>query len=450
MKKLLFEYGKWEEVNNSDTLRKAAEYIWDSRISNNYTPINSEKHTNKKNWQPFLKFQDGKIRANNYVGFIQTEDDLVEIYPKVFRNQPQDKKGMLQQIFFWFGYCRNWKFPFNQAQLDNAEIEEFPELIIYLIAKQFLEVLSNQPLSMYQQTEEAMISPKGSINFKRYITNSLARGNFQNVECDYEPFLFDNKVNRVIKYCSRLLINKTKFADTQHLLQEVIFILDEVEDVPCSGYDVENINLNPFFEEYHQVLNSCKLILSQQLYSNEDYNLSQWSLLFPMEYIFEDFVAGFLAYHFSKDWKIDYQKSDMYLANYELAGKKQGVFNMQHDIFLTSKRNPNRQIIIDTKYKLRPNDFKQDPKKGIEQADLYQMTSYAFRRGCSEVILIYPNLSENIHKADEFEIISGFNSENKIKVTAIEIPFWTEKKPFDREELEKNLKTSLSAALKNI
>jgi 5-methylcytosine-specific restriction enzyme subunit McrC len=31
-----------------------------------------------------------------------------------------------------------------------------------------------------------------------------------------------------------------------------------------------------------------------------------------MEYIFEDFVAGFLEQHFSKDWHVKYQKSDEY------------------------------------------------------------------------------------------------------------------------------------------
>ena len=79
------------------------------------------------------------------------------------------------------------------------EISEFPELIINLIANQFLEAVSKQPLTMYQQLEEAMTIPKGSINFKRYISNSLIKGNYQKLECDYEPFLFDNKVNRIIK-----------------------------------------------------------------------------------------------------------------------------------------------------------------------------------------------------------------------------------------------------------
>jgi 5-methylcytosine-specific restriction enzyme subunit McrC len=136
-----------------------------------------------------------------------------------------------------------------------------------------------------------------------------------------------------------------------------------------------------------------------------------------MEYIFEDFLAGFLENKFSKDWKIEYQKSDEYLSNIPR------VFNMQHDIFLTSRHGSKRKVIVDTKYKLRQDNFKTDPKKGIAQADLYQMVSYAFKRGCTDIILVYPNISDELNTADNFTIISGFSGADEITVTAMEIPF---------------------------
>lgn len=422
---ILFEYGKWESIKNKNALKQILKNIWEKRL---FVETNTEQAEEEKDsrYQPFLQFYDSEIKANNFVGFIQNGNEVIEIYPKVFRNHfpipsANDKKVMLQHIFYWFNYCRKWKFPFTQASLDTIPIDKFPELIINLIANQFLETISNQPLTMYQEVEEALATPRGSINFKRYLNNSLAHGNFQEIECDYEPFLFDNKVNRAIKYCSRLLLNQTQFSENLQMLQEVIFILDEVEDLPCTSHDISKIHLNSFFDDYSILLDSCKLILSQQLYSSNIYDLSQWCLLFPMEYIFEDFVAGFLENKFSKDWRIHYQKSEMKLAT-DSTGKE--VFKMQHDIFLTH-RATNKEIILDTKYKIRENDFKQDNKKGIAQNDLYQMTSYAFRRGCTDVILVYPNLSDNLHEADNFEIASGFNGKEKVNVTAIEIPFWT-------------------------
>jgi 5-methylcytosine-specific restriction enzyme subunit McrC len=136
-----------------------------------------------------------------------------------------------------------------------------------------------------------------------------------------------------------------------------------------------------------------------------------------MEYIFEDFLAGFLENKFSKDWKIEYQKSDEYLSNIPR------VFNMQHDIFLTARHGSKRKVIIDTKYKLRQDNFKTDPKKGVAQSDLYQMVSYAFKRGCTDIILVYPNISDDLNTSDNFKIISGFGGADEITITAMEIPF---------------------------
>jgi len=419
---LLFEFGKWVSIKNKDALKLMLKDIWNKRVYNEIEEDGEEQSDTR--YQPFVQFDNEQIRANNYIGFIQNGNELIEIYPKVFRQHfsnpnENEKLLMLRHIFYWFSYCRKWNFPFNQASLDKIDIESFPELIINLIASQFLSAVSTQPLTMYQAVEESLITPRGSINFNRYINNSLSHGNFHKIECDYEPFLFDNKVNRVIKYCSRLLLNQTKFSENLRILQEVVFILDDVEDVPCYDYEIENIPLNPFFENYKQILDSCRLILNQQLYSSNVYDLSQWCLLFPMEYIFEDFLAGFLEHNFSKEWKVEYQKSNEYLSN------NPRVFNMQHDIFLTNRLDKSLKIIIDTKYKIRPNNFKSDTKKGIAQSDLYQMVSYGFKRGCSDIILVYPNIADSLNSPDNFEIISGFEGHDKINISAIEIPFWS-------------------------
>jgi 5-methylcytosine-specific restriction enzyme subunit McrC len=420
----LFEYGDWVSIKNSHALKRLLVDIWQQKL---FIEIETELNEEKidKRYQPFIDFDDEQIRANNYVGFICNNDELIEIYPKVFKhcqNAHENKELMLQHIFYWFGYCRRWRFPFVKTSLETKEIKEFPELIIYIIACQFYEIVSQQPLLIYQEVEEALQTPRGKISFPEYIKNNISHGNFQNIDCIYEPFIFDNKVNRIIKYCSRLLLCLTKFYESQRILQEITFILDEVEDLPCTVKDIDGITLNAFFEVYSSLLDSCRLILNQQLYSNHIYDMSQWCLLFPMEYIFEDFLAGFIETEFSSQLMVEYQKSDKYLAINEFS---KNVFNMKHDIFITSKKYPERKMILDAKYKLRDFSFKNDPKKGILQKDLYQMVSYAYRRGCTNLVLVYPNITEKLNVKDKFEIISGFQGEEKINVTAMEVPFWS-------------------------
>lgn len=415
----LYEYGQWHKVEGKDSLKEFLRNVWQQRLGVQNTGHESNEDQDSR-YQPFLKFDDHFVRANNYIGFIQNGDELIEIYPKVFRNHEQpDRRQMLQHIFYWFKYCRKWRFPFTEASLDTQDIDRFPELIIYLIARQILETVSAQPFMQYQIVEERMNTVKGAINFNRYICKSFSKGNYHILECDHEPFVYDNKVNRIIKCCTRLLLPQTRMAETQRLLQETIFILDEVEDAPCSIHDFGTVSFNPFFGDYEAVMQLCKTILEQQLYSNQTYDLSQWCLLLPMEYVFEDFVAGFLERHFSDKWEVHYQKSDEYLVS-----RPSHIFQMQHDIFIVSRSDSKRKVIIDTKYKLRNHQSK-DPKKGVSQDDLYQVVSYAYRRGCNEVVLVYPNVGEEKNDVAEFEIDSGFQGKDVIKVSVLEVPFWS-------------------------
>jgi 5-methylcytosine-specific restriction enzyme subunit McrC len=417
---LLLEYGEWSHVEHANDLKRLLREIWSQRLFVNPEQELSEDQQDSQ-YQPFLKFDGKQIRANNFVGFVQNGGEVIEIYPKVFKALGDDvepqKDLMLRHIFYWFKYCRKWQFPFTRASLDTNKIDKFPELIINRIANQFLEAVSNQPLTLYQPIEEALQTPRGSINFKRYLSGNFARGTHHIIDCDHEPFLLDNRVNRIIKYCSRLLMTQTGLAENLQILQNVVFVLDEVEDVPCSIHDVESVRINSFFDDYLFLMDACRMILGQQLYSSRPYDLSQWCLLFPMEYIFEDFFAGFLESNFGDRWKVEYQKSNAYLVDNPKA------FQMQHDIFLTDRSG--RKIIVDTKYKMRPPDFKDETKKGVAQSDLYQLVSYALKRGCTELFLVYPNAGEQVQeKGDCFEIISGFGGET-IRITAFEIPFWS-------------------------
>ncbi len=104
---------------------------------------------------------------------------------------------MHRHLFYWFSYCKKIKFPFNQSFLDTFEIEQFPELIIYLITQQISLVVHSQPYLAYEEVEEALATPRGRISFDRY-TKSVSYGSYHLVDCDHEPFVFDNMLNRVI------------------------------------------------------------------------------------------------------------------------------------------------------------------------------------------------------------------------------------------------------------
>jgi len=92
------------------------------------------------------------------------------------------------------------------------------------------------------------------------------------------------------------------------------------------------------------------------------------------------------------------------------------VFQIRNDIYI------NRQLIIDTKYKVRYSDG--TLKSGVSQNDLYQMVSYAIRRNCRDVLLLYPELKSSLKSPAEFKIPSAMLSEDlNIHARNIDITF---------------------------
>src|SRR5690606_17920521 len=124
-------------------------------------------------------------------------------------------------------------------------------------------------------------------------------------------------------------------------LDEVIFILDEVEDRVCNTSFLDHIPISPFYQEYQTSIGLCRMVLEQHVYNHHYEDTKHWALLLRMEYVFEDVIAGFLERHCSADWEVKYQKSDMYLTD-------EKVFQMQHDIFLVARKDPSMKIIVDT------------------------------------------------------------------------------------------------------
>ena len=152
--------------------------------------------------------------------------------------------------------------------------------------------------------------------------------------------------------------------------------------------DCEKVKLNPFYYELNVVLDYCKLFLSNSMvYSYKD-EFEVFAFLLPMEKIFEDFVTGFLDEN-RKDLDIHAQKQDRYLAS----TKDSGVFQLIPDIFIQNKANHTNNTIVDTKYKIL--NINTDSKKGVSQADMYQVISYAIRYEVSDIILLYPTSISN-------------------------------------------------------
>lgn len=161
-------------------------------------------------------------------------------------------------------------------------------------------------------------------------------------------------------------------------LREILFVLDEVADEPGTAEQCLNMKFNPLFTDFEIVRDYCYLFLSNSIQFTYKNELKLFAFLLPMEYVFEDFIFGFIEKEVPQI-SVRSQRSDTYLAE----GNR---FKLRPDLFIDAN---NVGIIADTKYKIINSNHDYDGE--ISQNDLYQMAAYAIRFGVEKVILYFPD-----------------------------------------------------------
>jgi 5-methylcytosine-specific restriction enzyme subunit McrC len=287
----------------------------------------------------------------------------------------------------------------------------FFEILIYLFAKYTRELLSKTIFQQYEEIDREVNNIKGRINTQTYIQENLSKGRWHKVSCTYDSFVMDNKFNRIVKYVSQLLFNVTSNIENKKYLREILFILDEVSDEKASAHECSNITFNPMFRDFETIRDYCTLFLNNSISINYKNDLKLFAFLLPMEYLFEDFIFGFINKELI-DFKVKSQSSSIHLDE----GK---IFGLKPDLCISS---PIKDFIADTKYKITYSDSN-DPKKGISQSDLYQMIAYAIRFNIQDIVLLYPNtLKTKTNGNSELKIVDKLALEKQINISSYQLP----------------------------
>jgi 5-methylcytosine-specific restriction enzyme subunit McrC len=411
----LFEYqNKVDNQSSFDGLEGFLDEIWNSREKNSFY---SENGNEKIESQRFLQFihKSNELKSNKYVGVIHYAGKKINLLPKIFYDAENEysinEVNQIQNhILWWLSYCRKIKFPNYQASLGSVK-SDFFEVLIYLFSKYTRELLNSSIYQQYEEVNRELSFIKGRLNTNEYINQNLSTGKWHKLNCTYDAFIFDNEFNRIIKYVTTLLFNVTSNQDNKKNLREILFILDEVSDERATAEQCSRISFNPMFGEFETVRDYCQLFLTNCVSFDYKNDLKLFAFLLPMEYVFEDFIFGFIDMEL-ESVTAKAQPSDKYLDE----GK---AFNLKPDLWLKTKV---KSLIADTKYKIVYSDEK-DPKKGISQNDLYQMLSYAVRFEVDEIILFYPNtIKLNQEEQTELTIKDALAGGKEILIRAFQLP----------------------------
>ena len=141
-----------------------------------------------------------------------------------------------------------------------------------------------------------------------------------------------------------------------------------------------------------------KLFLSDRSVVNFSGSTLALSLLFPMEKIFESYVANRLKKRMGTH-RIDTQDSSFFLLR-DVNNK--WSFRLRPDIVI-DKNNPENVIIADTKRKKLDSNSRIKKYSWINEDDVYQMLAYKVTYKSKRLYLIYPK-NENFIKSIEYTL----------------------------------------------
>lgn len=351
----------------------------------------NNQYDKQGNHRPVLQLLNSNdLRAQNYIGIITTRKGTVlEILPKIdlsgANDNEQTKKIFLDMLRTWRGLS---EAQFNHSNINALHGFNMLEVFIRLFLDNLVSLTRRGIARHYQPMEDNLSCLKGRLLFPQHLRINLA--NQARFYVRFDEFTADRPANRLIHSAIHKLMPMVRQPQNQQLLYQLRLCFDEIPLSRQWQTDWDRHRIDRTMQHYNSVMQWVELFLfGYGLTTFQGKHINQ-SLLFPMEKVFEDFVT----HHFRKhqdQFSVKAQRPQRPLAH--LDGTTQ-AFQMRPDISLTPFDKPDDvRFILDTKWK-RINENASDPKRGISQADMYQLYSYGKKYGCEKVALIYPSTDQ--------------------------------------------------------
>ena len=348
----------------------------------------------KRNVGETLTFQ-------NYVGLIQMKNNYqIQILPKL--DFADGEKDQTKEVFMRM--LRSMKdFPskvFSNANLKMDRMNLY-EIFINMYLQETRQLVKHGIRSAYVNQQDNLNVYKGKLMIKENIKFNASH--HERFYVSFDEFQANRAENRLIKSTLLKLQNITTSAENAKEIRQLLTSFELVE--PSTNYDKDfsQVVIDRNTKDYELLMQWSKVFLKNKSFTTFSGTEHARALLFPMEKVFEAYVARNMKKVFSteKDWTVSAQDKGYYLFN-KLNDEPHKKFALRPDLVVT--RNDGSKVILDTKWKTLINNKAKN--YGISQTDMYQMYAYGKKYDTSEIWLLYP-LNKEMKDHDLIRFDSG-------------------------------------------
>ncbi|WP_128548515.1 McrC family protein [Larkinella soli] len=322
------------------------------------------------------------IRLKNYVGLLETRDgSRIEILPKI---TAAGENGAVQSRAILLKMLQHLRgSPFCRAGFAGFRSERLPlwEVFVALFLDEVSTLLAQGLRTSYVSESGTQPFLRGKLN----LADQLRRAAYEadRFSVTYDEQTTDLPQNRLLKSALRFVAGRSVDRTNQSRIRQLLFVLD---DLPPSSQVQKDLQAartqNRLFSRYEPALRWAEALLGGRAFGISGGENQCLTLLFPMDRLFEDYVAaGFRRY--AGEGEVSIQESSRHLVDDHSGVQK---FRLRPDIVI---RRNGLVTVLDTKWK-RIEPTNPTGNYGLDQADLYQLYAYGKKYGASELVLIYP------------------------------------------------------------
>jgi len=432
MEEKIFIFREFQKITynkNKKIFFKLKKYIKDNNLEDNYE---------------FFKITKDVIVPQNFVGTILLDDIQIDILPKIplVENNIEAEKIRFLEILQNIDYFKEKIFSNSKIEIIDTSILE---LFIHLFIEEVEKIVKKGLIYKYVDKNENLNVFKGKLDI-----NSHIKYNFSHKErffMKFDEFSVNSLENIIIKLTIQKLKKISINPKNKESLNKIGYYFENISILESSIENLKYLTFDRMNVYYRNAIQWAKIFLNNQSSSIFSTNNGEMpSILFPMETIFENYIANKLVNIIQEksynQLTIKVQDnscsifSSISLNNIKVDNN---ILRIRPDIVIKNK-DAKEIFILDTKWKILN---KLDDKFKISTEDVYQMLAYVKTYSdrnknkyiCKKAYLIYPATNMNqstfftkddklIFNTDDFELNIQFvdlNSEEGTEKSLINI-----------------------------
>ena len=338
------------------------------------------------------------VSIKNYVGLIQMKNGYqIQILPKInFTNSEDLENRNTKKIFL--NMLRSMKdFPSKVFNNSNIQVDRMNiyEIFINMYLQEIRRLIKIGLKSDYIFKEDNLNYYKGKLLTSQHFKINLVHK--ERFYVAYDEFNPNRVENKLIKATLLKLQKLTTSAENSKKIRQLLVFFEMIDASMNYIADFSKVRINRSNKDYETIMQWSKVFLLNKSFTTFSGSNNSRALLFPMEKVYESYVAKHLKKILEEDgWNVSSQDRGYYLF---IEPRLQ--FALIPDIIC---KHGKRTIIMDTKWKKLINNERIN--YGISQSDMYQMYAYSKKYKTSEIWLLYP-LNDEMKEHSEISFNSG-------------------------------------------